>query len=218
MNSALQLAISSLPYLLKATEITVVLAVASICLGLIIGLLTAVVRIAKIPVLSAIATGYVSLFRGTPLLVQIYVVYYGFPSIGITLGPISSGILALSLNSGAYLAESFRGAVESVANGQYEAGFTIGMTYAQIMRRIIIPQSIRTALPTIGNTFVGLLKDTSLVSVITVTELLRSASLVIARTFEPLPLYIEAALIYWLLSNTFSLLQGRVERLSSRHV
>ena len=218
MNGALQLTISSLPFLLQATEITVVLAVASIAVGLVIGLLTAVTRIARVPILAPLATGYVSLFRGTPLLVQIYVIYYGLPSIGITLGPIVSGIVALSLNSGAYLAESFRGAVESVPKGQYEAGYTIGLNYVQIMRRIVIPQSIRTAIPTIGNTFIGLLKDTSLVSVITVTELLRSTSLVIARTFEPLPLYIEAALIYWVLSNLFSLLQGRVERLASRHV
>jgi cystine transport system permease protein len=134
------------------------------------------------------------------------------------LDPVTSGIIALSLNVGAYLSESFRAAIQSVDKGQMEAAASLGMTYGQAMRRIIIPQSIRTAIPTIGNTYIGLLKDTSLVSVITVTELLQMTSLLIAKTFEPLTLYLTAGAIYWALSALFTALQARVEVRVARHV
>ncbi len=212
------LVISSLPILLQAAIITLFLSIVSIILGLIIGLFTALARIAKNMLLNRTASAYVSIIRGTPLLVQIYVVYYGLPQIGITLEPIPSGILALSLNAGAYLSESFRAAIQSVDRGQMEAAYSIGMTYPQAMARIILPQCIRTALPTLGNTYIGLLKDTSLVSVITVTELLQSASLIIARTFQPLTIYLEVGLIYWILSTGFSMLQSRVELRATRHI
>jgi L-cystine transport system permease protein len=209
---------TSLPALLGAAVVTVVLAVISMLLGLLIGVFTALARISKNKTLNRIASAYISIIRGTPLLVQIYVVYYGLPQIGIRFDPITSGIIALSVNVGAYLSESFRAAIQSVDKGQMEAAQMLGMTYGQAMRRIIIPQSIRTALPTIGNTYIGLLKDTSLVSVITVTELLQTTSLIIARTFEPLPFYLLAGLIYWVLSMIFTLLQDRLEIRMSRHV
>jgi cystine transport system permease protein len=212
------LALSSLHLLIAATAVTIGLAVAAMAIGLVIGLLAAITRVGKVPVLEQFVRGYVSLIRGTPLLVQLFMIYYGLPQLGLPLEPIPSGIIALSLNVGAYLSESFRAAILSVPKGQYEAGLSLGMSYWTVMRRIIIPQSIRTALPTIGNSFISLLKDTSLVSVITVTELLRATTLVIARTFQPLTLYAEAALIYWLLSSGFSLLQERIERRVSRHV
>lgn len=214
----MELAISSLPYLLSASVVTIYLAAISMVLGLIIGLLAALVRVARVPVLAGLARGYVSVIRGTPLLVQVYVVYYGLPQVGISLEPVPSAIIALSLNAGAYLAESYRAAIESIPRGQYEAGYSLGMTYWTVMRRIVVPQSIRTALPTIGNSFIGLLKDTSLVSVITVTELLRATNLVIARTYKPLTLFLVAALIYWVLSSLFTLLQHWLERRVSRHV
>ena len=187
-------------------------------IDLVLGLVAALVRVARVRGLDALARAYISVIRGTPLLVQIYIVYYGLPQLGIRLEPIPSGILALSLNSGAYLSESFRAALESVDRGQMDAALSLGMSYWQAMRRIIIPQSFRTALPTIGNTFIGLLKDSSLVSVITVTELLRAATLVIAATWQPFTLYIEAAAIYWIMSTVFSALQQQVERVASRHV
>lgn len=144
----MELAIASLPALLKASLVTIGLAAASMAVGLILGLLVALIRIAKVPVLTQIVQGYVSIIRGTPLLVQIYLVYYGLPQLGVGLDPIPSAIIALSLNLGAYLSESFRGAIESVARGQTEAALSIGMGYWTSMRRIIVPQSLRTALPT----------------------------------------------------------------------
>lgn len=212
------LVFSSFPVLLGAAAVTLALAIGSMLLGLIIGIVTALARISKNPLLHKTASVYMSIIRGTPLLVQIYVIYYGLPQIGIALDPISSGIIALSLNVGAYLSESFRGAIQSVDKGQMEAAESIGMTCGQAMRRIIIPQSIRTAIPTIGNSYIGLLKDTSLVSVITVTELLQMTSLLIAKTFEPLTLYLVAGAIYWILSSAFTILQERIEIRVARHV
>jgi cystine transport system permease protein len=214
----MELVFSSFPVLLGAALVTLALAIGSMLIGLMIGIVTALARISKNPLLHKTASVYISIIRGTPLLVQIYVIYYGLPQIGIALDPISSGIIALSLNVGAYLSESFRAAIQSVDKGQMEAAESIGMTYGQAMRRIIIPQSIRTAIPTIGNTYIGLLKDTSLVSVITVTELLQMTSLLIAKTFEPLTLYLIAGAIYWILSATFTILQERVEIRVARHV
>lgn len=214
----MELAIASLPALLKASLVTIGLAAASMAVGLILGLLVALIRIAKVPVLTQIVQGYVSIIRGTPLLVQIYLVYYGLPQLGVGLDPIPSAIIALSLNLGAYLSESFRGAIESVARGQTEAALSIGMGYWTSMRRIIVPQSLRTALPTIGNTFLGLLKDTSLVSVITVTELLRQSNVIIARTWQPLTIYLTAAVVYWVMALIFSYFQGRLEKRVSKHV
>jgi cystine transport system permease protein len=124
----------------------------------------------------------------------------------------------LSVNVGAYLAESFRAAIQSVDRGQFEASYSLGMTHAATLRRIILPQSIRTALPTIGNTFIGLVKDSSLVSVITVRELLANGQLTIARTFQALPILLEVAVIYWLLCQAFSTAQGWLERRATRHV
>lgn len=214
----MSLALESLPVLLQAAEITVVLAVVSMLIGLVLGLLAAVARLVKNRAANWIAGAYVSLIRGTPLLVQIYLVYYGLPQVGITLSPLTSGILALSVNVGAYLSESYRAAILSVDRGQTEAAYSIGMTYAQAMRRIIIPQSMRTALPTFGNSYIGLLKDTSLVSVITVRELLQTTQLIIGRTFQPLLMYIEVALIYWVVSSAFGSLQQKLEQRSARHV
>lgn len=214
----MQLIQTAMPLLLKATAITIFLAVVSMAIGLVIGLVVALARVSKNKFYYNIASMYVSLIRGTPLLVQIYLVYFGLPQIGISLGAMTSGIIALSLNSGAYLSESFRGAILSVDKGQMEAAQSIGMTRGQAMRRVIIPQSMRTAIPTVGNTYIGLLKDTSLVSVITVTELLYQTTLIIARTFQPLTLYLAAALIYWIVCTVFITLLNWLEKRSSRHV
>ncbi|PKR86451.1 amino acid ABC transporter permease [Heyndrickxia camelliae] len=208
----------SLPSLLTATLMTIVLAVVSMLIALVLGFFTALARISKIQVLKAIASIYVSIFRGTPLLVQIFVIYYGLPQIDIQLEPIPSGILALSLNAGAYLSESFRAALLSVDRGQHEAAVSLGMTYGQMMRRIIIPQSIRIAIPTMSNTYIILIKDTSLVSVITVTELLQMSSLIIAKTFEPLTIYLIAAAIYWVVITFFTVLLDRMEKRTSKHL
>lgn len=210
--------IDSLPSLLKATIMTIFLAGISIVIALVIGFFTAIVRIVKVRVLNGIANVYVSIIRGTPLLVQIFVIYYGLPQVGIALDPISSGILALSLNAGAYLSESFRSSILAVDNGQMEASMAMGMTYSQALRRIILPQSLRIAIPTLSNSFIVLIKDTSLVSVITVTELLQMSSLIIAKTFEPLTIYLVAAAIYWVLISFFTTLLDKLEIKSSRYL
>lgn len=210
--------IEALPLLLKATVITILLAVVSIVFALILGFFTALARIGKVKILKVIGTIYVSMFRGTPLLVQLFVIYYGLPQINIVLDPIPSGILALSLNAGAYLSESFRAAILAVDKGQMEAAVSMGMTYGEAMRRIILPQSIRIAIPTLSNTYIILIKDTSLVSVITVTELLQMSTLIIAKTFEPLTIYLVAAVLYWIVITFFTVLLDRFEKRTSRHL
>lgn len=210
--------IDSLPSLLKATLMTILLAAISIIIALVLGFFAAIVRILKVRILNGIATAYVSVIRGTPLLVQIFVIYYGLPQIGISLDPISSGVVALSLNAGAYLSESFRAAILAVDNGQMEASLSMGMTYSQALRRIILPQSLRIAIPTLSNTFIVLIKDTSLVSVITVTELLQMSSLIIAKTFEPLTIYLLAAAIYWILITFFTTILDKLEVRTSKYL
>ena len=197
---------------------TIFLSAISILIALVIGFITALIRIVKIKVLYQIASIYISIIRGTPLLVQISVIYFGLPQIGIVLDPIPSGILALSLNAGAYLSESFRAAILAVDSGQMEAAKSMGMTYWQALRRIIFPQSLRIAIPTLSNTFIVLIKDTSLVSVITVTELLQMSSLIIAKTFEPLTIYLTAAALYWLVITFFTTLLNKLEKRSSKHL
>ncbi len=214
----MDIVLNALPLLLKAALITIFLAVISMAIGLVIGLFIALARISKNKVFYNLSTFYVSIIRGTPVLVQIFLVYFGLPQIGISLGAMTSGIIALSINTSAYLSESFRAAIMSVDKGQSEAAHSLGMTYSQSMRRIILPQSIRTALPTVGNTYIGLLKETSLVSVITVTELLYQTSLVIAKTFQPLTLYITVAVIYWIICTIFNVLLNKLEKRASRHV
>jgi cystine transport system permease protein len=164
------------------------------------------------------ANVYVSLMRGTPLLVQMFVIYYGLPSVGIEFTPVTAGILALSLNAGAYLSESLRGAILSMPKGQWSASYSLGMGYAQTLRYVVMPQALRIAVPSMSNTLISLIKDTSLVSVITMTELMLSTKEVIATTFRPLPLYLAAAAIYWLLSLAFEQLQRLAEqRLNRSH-
>jgi len=191
---------------------TLMFAFASMAGGLVLGFPLAVIRITNWTLLRWLAAAYVSMMRGTPLLVQVFVIYYGLPSIGIEFSPTTAGILALSLNAGAYLSESIRGAIMAVSRGQWMASYSLGLTYAQTLNHIVIPQALRAAVPSMSNTLISLIKDTSLVSVITVTELLLATKEVIATTFRPLPLYIFAALIYWAVSACFEVLQHRLER------
>lgn len=192
------------PFLLQGAMYTVLFAAVSMVLGLILGFSVAVVRVTKVPVVSQIAAVYVSAFRGTPLLVQIFVLYYGLPSVGIEFTPVTAGILALTLNVAAYLSESMRGAILGIDKGQWEAGLSVGLTWGQTLWNIITPQALRLAVPSLSNSLISLIKDTSLISVITVTELMLATKEVIAETFQPLPLYLAAAGIYRLLSRSSS--------------
>ncbi|EIU1663564.1 amino acid ABC transporter permease [Pseudomonas aeruginosa] len=199
------------PFLLQGAMYTVLFAAVSMVLGLILGFSVAVVRVTKVPVVSQIAAVYVSAFRGTPLLVQIFVLYYGLPSVGIEFTPVTAGILALTLNVAAYLSESMRGAILGIDKGQWEAGLSVGLTWGQTLWNIITPQALRLAVPSLSNSLISLIKDTSLISVITVTELMLATKEVIAETFQPLPLYLAAAGIYWLLSALFERVQKSLE-------
>ncbi|PCE32469.1 amino acid ABC transporter permease [Burkholderia ubonensis] len=208
---ALDLVVHTLPAMAKGAALTLKFAVASMALGLLAGLAIAVLRIGSNRLAAGLAQGYVSVMRGTPLLVQMFVVYYGLPDLGITLDPTSAGIFTLTLNAAAYLSESMRGAILGIGRGQWAAAHSLGLTHVQTLRYVICPQALRLAVPSLGNTLISLIKDTSLVSVITVTELLRSTQEVIAATFQPLPLYLAAAAIYWVLSTLLTRLQVRVE-------
>lgn len=200
------------PIMLQGAGNTLVFAVAAMVGGLAIGFPVAVLRILPWRVLSWPAAVYVSLMRGTPLLVQLFVIYYGLPGIGIEFTPVTAGILALSLNAGAYLSESLRGAITSVARGQWWASYSLGLGYRDTLVHVVLPQALRVAVPAMSNSLISLIKDTSLVSVITMTELMLSTKEVIATTFQPLPLYLAAAAIYWCMSLAFEALQRYAER------
>jgi len=214
------LILQSLPVLAQGAVLTVKFAVLSMIFGLAGGIVLALMGISTNRVLPRIARVYVSVMRGTPLLVQIFVVYYGLPSIGISLDPTPAGVLALSANVAAYLSESMRGAILGIPGGQWLAAYSLGLSRRQTLRYVIGPQALRIAVPSLSNSLISLVKDTSLVSVITVTELLRSAQEVIAATYQPLPLYLTAAAIYWVLCQVLEWVQHRFERrlaLPSRH-
>ncbi|QOT77345.1 amino acid ABC transporter permease [Cupriavidus basilensis] len=218
--SALQLVAASLPVLLQGMLLTIKFALLSMIFGLVIGTVVALMGISHQAVPKAIARTYVSIMRGTPLLVQIFVVYYGLPGIGIALEPTPAGVLTLSLNVGAYLSESMRGAILGIPRGQWLAAYSLGLTQGQTLRYVVGPQALRLAVPSLSNSLISLIKDTSLVSVITVTELLRTAQEVIAATYQPLPLYLAVAAIYWMLSTALAHVQRLLERrlsLPGRH-
>ena len=211
LSGLIQLLRDALPLMLKGAAWTLLLAVASVFFGAIIGTFVAITRLAKVPGLSQFAALYVSCMRGTPLLVQLFVIYFGLPSIGIQFDPISAGILGLSLNVGAYLSETIRGAINGVEHGQWNAARSLGLTQAQTLRYVIGPQALRLAVPSLSNSLISLIKDTSLVSVIAVGELMLATKEVIATTFQPFPLYLAAAGIYWAMSASFEKLQSKLE-------
>ncbi|MDY0745074.1 amino acid ABC transporter permease [Paucibacter sp. R3-3] len=200
------------PVMLKGTGYTLLFAVASMALGLPVAGLVTLIRVLDVRGLSRLAAVYVSAMRGTPLLVQIFLVYYGLPGVGIELSPITAGILTLTLNVAAYMSETLRGAIAAVAQGQWLAGTSLGLTRRQTLRHVVAPQALRAAVPSLSNSLISLIKDTSLVSVIAVTELMLATKELISTTFQPFPLYVAAAGIYWLLSLSFEQLQRRMEK------
>ena len=198
--------------LLPGLTMTVPLTVLSFSFALIIAVIVAMIQFAKIRVLKEIARFYIWIIRGTPVLVQLYLVFYGLPGLGITLDPFPSAVIVFSINEGAYAAETVRAALESIPKGQIEAGYCAGMTYFQIMRRIVLPQAFRTAFPPLSNSLIAMVKETSLAANITVVEVFMAAQRIVARTYEPLALYCEVALIYLLFSTVLTKLQASGEK------
>ncbi|BAI75428.1 polar amino acid transport system permease protein (plasmid) [Azospirillum sp. B510] len=214
----LTLMATSLPSLLWAALVfTVPLTLASFALGLIVGLVAAVVRLFGPAPLAAAVRFYVWIIRGTPLLVQLFLIFYGLPSAGIVLDAFPAALIGFTLNVSAYTSEIIRAVIGSVPKGQWEAAYSIGMSWPQAMRRTILPQAARVAVPPLSNSFISLVKDTSLAAAITVPELFQAAQRIVATSYEPLILYVEAALIYLVLSSVLSALQVRLERRLNRY-
>jgi cystine transport system permease protein len=182
----------------------------------VLAFVVALMRLSKVRVLSLVGRGYVSVIRGTPLLVQLFIIFYGLPTLGVRLDPWPSAIIAFSLNVGGYAAEIIRAAILSVPKGQWEAAHMIGMSNRLALRRIIVPQAARVSVPPLSNTFISLVKDTSLASLILVTELFRKSQEIAAFSQEFMVLYVEAAVVYWVLclflSFGQSTLEGRLDR------
>lgn len=193
--------------LIPGLTMTIPLTVISFSLGMVIAVACAMIQFAKIRVLTPIVRFYIWVIRGTPLLVQLFIIFYGLPNVGIVLDAFPSAIIVFSLSTGAYCAETMRAALESVPKGQMEAGYCVGMSYFQIMRRIVLPQAFRTAFPPLSNSLISLVKDTSLAANITVVEMFMVTQRIVARTYEALALYIEVALIYLLFSTVLEQLQ-----------
>lgn len=204
----LQILIDSFPkMLIPGLTMTIPLTAIAFTFAMIIAVAAAMVQYAKIPVLTQLCRFYIWIFRGTPLLVQLFVVFYGLPDLGIRMDPFPAAVLVFSLNEGAYCAETVRAALDAVPEGQMEAGYCAGMSYMQTMRRIILPQAMRTAFPPLSNSLIAMVKDTSLAANITVVEMFRASEQINARVYEPLALYIEVGLIYLLFSTVLTWLQ-----------
>ena len=191
---------------------TIPLTVISFAIAMVIAVVTALVQFAGIRVLKELARFYVWVVRGTPLLVQLFVVFYGLPNIGILIDPFPAAVLVFSINEGAYSAETIRAALEAVPRGQMEAGECVGMTYLQIVRRIVLPQALRIAFPPLSNSLIAMVKDTSLAANITVTEMFMATQRIVARTYEPLALYIEVGIIYLIFCTVLTKLQRAGEK------
>ncbi|WP_037290835.1 amino acid ABC transporter permease [Saccharibacillus sacchari] len=213
----IQIVIDSLwPMIKAALQYTITLALISFVLGLILAVLVALVRVWKIPVLNQIAIFYVWVIRGTPLLVQLFIIFFGLPSVGIEFDPFPAAVIAFTLNMGAYNSEIVRAAIQSISNGQWEAAYSLGMTRGQALWRVILPQAARVSVPPLSNSFISLVKDTSLAYTITVVELFQVAKQITATTYEPLLLYTEAAVIYLAICTILNALQSVMEKRLSR--
>lgn len=191
---------------------TIPLTIISFAIALVIAVVVALIQCANIPVLKQIARFYIWIIRGTPLLVQLFVVFFGLPNLGILIDPFPAAIMVFALNTGAYDAETIRAAIESVPKGQLEAGYCVGMNYLQIMRRIVLPQAFRTAFPPLSNSLISLVKDTSLAANITLVEMFMATQRIVARTYEALALYLEVAFIYLMFCTILTWLQHYGEK------
>jgi polar amino acid transport system permease protein len=204
------------PFIVGGAGLTVLISAVSIVFATLLAIVGAIGRISRNPAINGVASLYVSLVRGTPLLVQIYFIYLALPQLGIVLDAIPAGIIALSFNYGAYMTEVFRAGIQAVPRGQREAAQSLGLTERTLMSRIVLPQAFRIVIPAIGNDFVSMLKDSSLVSFLAVEELMFRARLVGQQNFRGVEALIIAAAIYWILTIVFSYVQTRLEKRMAR--
>ena len=213
MELNIDLMVKSLPLLIAGAGITVEITAMSVFLGLVIGCMVGIARLCNSKPIRYIANVYVDFIRGTPLLVQIFLVYFALPGIiGSRVDPFVAAISACSINSGAYIAEIFRAGIQSIDKGQMEAGRSLGMTWAQTMRYIIMPQAFKRIIPPLGNEFIAMLKDSSLVSVIGFEELTRRGQLIIARTYASFEIWMAVALVYLVMTFAVARFTGYLER------
>ncbi len=203
--------ISFLPTLLAGAWVTVTVSLVAYALALIVGLVFGIARMSRFWPISAMATVYVQFIRGTPLLLQLFFIYYVLPYGGIILSPFASGVSGLTINYSAYMAEVFRSGVQAIPKGQWEAGLSLGMSRRLLMRRIILPQAIRIVIPAIGNFFVSIFKDSALVSVITMRDLMFSGQLLASATFKHFEIFALVALIYFIISYPTAKLVDYIE-------
>jgi cystine transport system permease protein len=200
------------PIVKAGIQYTIPLTLISFLIGLMIAIFVALIQVANIKVLKQIVQVYVWIFRGTPMLVQIFIIFFGLPKVGIVLDPFPSAIIAFSLNVGAYTSETIRAAILSVPKGQWEVGYAFGMTFPQVFRRIILRQAVKVSIPPLSNAFIGLVKDTSLAATVTLSEMFMVTQRIVAFRYEPLLLYIELAVIYLVLCSVLNILQKFLEK------
>lgn len=213
-----QIVVDAFPQLLEyGVKVTVPLTLLSFALGLVIAAVAAMIRYAGIPVLRQIVQGYVWIIRGTPLLVQLYLVFYGLPGVGIKLEAFPAAVMVFAFNEGAYMAESMRAALNAVPREQIEAGQVAGKSMPSILWHVVLPQAFRIALPSLSNSFISMMKGTSLAANITVTEMFRQAQVINGRVYESLALYTEVALIYLAFCTVVELFQRLLERRLDRY-
>ncbi|MBU8854973.1 MULTISPECIES: amino acid ABC transporter permease [Priestia] len=219
LNQLISIAQSSLlPMVKGAIQYSIPLTLISFAIGIVLAVLTALARLSSNKLLNIIARVYVSIIRGTPLLVQLFIIFYGLPNLDITIDGFTAAVIGFSLNVGAYASEIIRAAIQSIPKGQWEAGYSLGMTYSQALKRIILPQAARVSIPPLSNSFISLIKDTSLASLILVNEMFQRAQEIASTNYEFLLLYIEAGAIYWVICTILSIVQGRVETKLERYV
>ncbi|MBM7607761.1 cystine transport system permease protein [Lysinibacillus composti] len=219
MSRELEIVLNSIWPILKAGLIvTIPLSLISFAIALVIAVITALVKLSNFRVLKFIFSTYVWIFRGTPLLVQLFIVFFGFPKAGITLDPWTAAIITFSLNTGAYASESIRASILSIPKGQWEAAESLGMSYWQVLRRVIAPQTVRISLPPITNDFIDLLKGTSLAASITIADMFMIGQQITAFTYEPLAIYSLVAAIYLVFCTVLTTLQSRLEKSASKYV
>lgn len=209
-----------LPYLhqfFEASKITLQLGVIIFIISAILSVLIGFLRTYELPkIVKFVLSSYVEIFRGTPLLVQLFLIYYGLPAFGLNFQPITAAIIGLSLNATAYMSEVIRGSILSIDRGQYEASYVLGYSKFSMYINIILPQALRIALPSLMNSFASIIKETSLVSVISIAEITRVGNQIYSRTLRPFEVYLTIAVFYFVMTYTISILSRAIERRSSK--